>query len=198
VYIAPARQWFREIINSAIKLSIFRSRSIDHAADHCNARNNRGGLNTRIAWNKRRHLQNSAWRRQCVWLKRDLTRRDVIYERYTFKRAFHVPSVNDRRSREAGSPVRCDENDDVTCRMVNSEEIINVEDASSVKKLTPRHLRHIQGHDLSYLYLSQTRTGWRVRVIINSIIPRTNYPRYDDYVYARTLTFRTNYELFRN
>lgn len=55
---------------------------------------------------------------------------------------------------EVDNTVGCDENDDVTCRMVNSEKVINVEDASSIKKLTPRH---IQGHNLSYLYLSQTK-----------------------------------------
>lgn len=74
---------------------------------------------------------------------------------------------------EVDNAVRCDENDDVTCQMVNSEKVINVEDASSVKKLTPRHPPYPRTQLVVSLFESN-KDGWRGRVIINLTMPRTN------------------------
>lgn len=74
---------------------------------------------------------------------------------------------------EVDNTVRCDENDDVTRRMVNSEKVINVEDASSVKKLTPRHPPYPRTQPVVSLFESN-KDGWHARVIINLSMPRTN------------------------
>lgn len=71
---------------------------------------------------------------------------------------------------EVDNTMRCDENDDVTCQMVNSEKVINVEDATSVKKLTPRHPRT----RLVISLFESNKDGWHGRVIINLTISRTN------------------------
>lgn len=74
---------------------------------------------------------------------------------------------------EVDNAVRYDENDDVTCRMVNSEKVINVEDASSVKKLTPRHPPYPRTQPVVSLFESN-KDGWHGRVIINLTMSRTN------------------------
>ena len=74
---------------------------------------------------------------------------------------------------EEDNTVRCDENDDITCRMVNSEKVINVEDATSVKKLTPRYPPYSRTQPVVSLFESN-KDGWHGKVIINLTTSRTN------------------------
>jgi len=103
----------------------------------------------------------------------DLIGWDVsLNKRYTFKKAFHVSCLM-LEEVEVDNTVRCDENDDVTCWTVNSEKVINVEDVSSIKKLTPRHSPYSRTQPVASLFESN-KNGWHSKVIVNLTLPRTN------------------------